>query len=294
MQPLFPDAGDIEPSGLDAGHRDSPGVLAPEGSRPSAPLAGEDLMVTALGTLTVTREGQDVPIAKSKARAVLAALLIHRESLVPADILIEEVWGARPPDSARHGLHVAISSLRSVFGCHRGDGACRLVSTPAGYHLDLETDEFDVAIAEGLVRIARAEAMNDHLVASESTFLAAESWFRNPPYAEFTYDEFAQPEIRRITELHWGAREDRIAVQIGLGRHQEIIPELEGLVAKHPTRERLLRQLMLALCRSGRPADALGAFEETRRTLDAEYGCPPGRETVDLAERIRRSGTAVS
>jgi DNA-binding SARP family transcriptional activator len=248
------------------------------------------LLVRALGSIAVIRDAVRVPIPKSKARAVLAALLIHRESLVPAEMLIDQVWGPEPPHTARHGLHVVISSLRSVFGCTTGDGSCRLMSSPAGYRLDLETDEFDVAIAEGLIRLARTEVDRGNPRAAVSAFLAAESWFRSPPYAEFLYDEFAQPEIRRLTELHASAREDRIAAQLELGRFREIIPELEGLVLEHPNREELVRLLMIALCRSGRTGDALQAYEYAAVALDREYGCRPNDATTSLADRIRRSG----
>ena len=250
------------------------------------------LLVRAFGALSVSVNGDDVPIPKAKSRAVLAVLLIQRESLTSADSIIECVWG---PDasSSRHALHVAMSPIRRAFRDRDWDGGSRLASTPAGYRLDLETDEFDVSIAEGLMRTARREVTKANLAAAESAYLAAESWFRSPPYSEFTYEEFAQPEIRRLTELAYCTMEERVAVQLEMGRHHDVVTELQGLVARYPTRERLLQYLMIAMSRSGRPADALESYEASRRVLDEEYGCPPSHDTSDLADRIR-SGVSAS
>jgi DNA-binding SARP family transcriptional activator len=154
--------------------------------------------------------------------------------------------------------------------------------------LDLSEDEFDIVFITGLVNDARACIGEGGLEEAEALLIAAEALWHGPPYAEFTYAEFAQHEIRRLTELRLQMIEDRAGVQLSLGRHRDLIAELDGLVAEHPTRERLLRSLMAALQQADRPIEALQRFDNARTRMRAEFGSDPSGATVQLAESIRR------
>ncbi len=245
-----------------------------------------ELLVRALGPLAVSRGSREIPLTKAQVRTALAVLLTHFGQVVSADVLADAIWNGLPPRSGRHGIHVIASELRTSLEAGTGGGREHLVSQPPGYRLMLAEDEFDVSIVSGLAADARA-CIDDHaLEEAEALLIAAEAMWHGPPYAEFTYADFAQPEIRRLTELHLQVIEDRIGVQLDLGRHRDVIAELEGLVAEHPTRERLLRSLMEALYRSNRPVEAMSAFNRARERLRSEYGTDPSVATVRLAEAI--------
>jgi DNA-binding SARP family transcriptional activator len=244
-----------------------------------------ELLVRALGPVTVSRGSREIPLSKAQVRTALAVLLTHLGQVVSVDVLVDAIWNGCPPRSGRHGLHVIASELRTSL--EAGTDREHLVSQPPGYRLTLAEDEFDVSIVSGLAADARA-CIDDHaLEEAEALLIAAEAMWHGPPYAEFTYADFAQREIRRLTELHLQVIEDRIGIQLDLGRHRDVIVELEGLVAGHPTRERLLRSLMEALYRSNRPVEALSAFNRARERLRSEYGTEPSVATVRLEEAIR-------
>ena len=247
------------------------------------------LLVRALGPVTVSVDRREVPLSRSQVRAALAILLIQLGELVPSDVLIDRVWEGFPPKSACHGLHVIMSHLRSEFEPAKTASGKRLVSQPPGYRLDLCDDEFDVLIVSDLIHAGRECMEARKFEETEALLIAAETMWHGSPYAEFTYAEFSQPEIRRLTEIRLSAIEDRIAVQLDLGRHRELVPELESLTIEYPTRENLLRQLMTTLYRCDRPADAIIEFEASRQRLRNDYGSEPSRSTAALADTIRRS-----
>ncbi|MEN8041735.1 MAG: BTAD domain-containing putative transcriptional regulator [Actinomycetota bacterium] len=252
-------------------------------------MAHQTLLVRALGPVTLSYDRRDAPVLTAQVRTTLAVLLTKLGEIVPTDMLIDCVWEGFPPRSARHGLHVIMSHLRSELEPDGSDSPKHLESRSPGYRLDLGIDEFDVRIVEDLVHMGRECREAQELDEAEALLIAAEAMCHGRPYAEFTYAEFAQPEIRRLTELCISAVEDRIAVQLDLGRHRDLIPELEGLTMEHPTRESLLFQLMTALYRCDRPADAIVEFESARRRLRDDYGSEPSRSTTALADTIRRS-----
>lgn len=248
------------------------------------------ILVRVLGPISVCRKGAEVAIGKARTRAVLALLVIHRDSVVPADVIVDELWSGAAPDGARHAVQVAVSSLRSILDTGQGDPSSeRVVSHPSGYMLTLGPRELDVAIALELAGSAAALTRIHKLEDAENCYRTAEALWRGPPLAEFLYAEFAQAEIRRLEELRLGLIENRIDVQLELGRHHDILPELEALVVEHPSRERLLGQLMIALYRSDRPLDAEMAFERAAERLRNEYGTTPSKLVIDLASEMRTS-----
>jgi DNA-binding SARP family transcriptional activator len=252
------------------------------------------VMVRALGSLSVTVNGHDQSIGKPQARSVLAYLLIHLGDVVPTDQIIDELWEGEPPTSALHGLHVAVSTLRRALepGRRNGEPWRRLITLRPGYMMSLGRDEFDVTAATRLTAQGRQLLARGNPASAETCLIAAEMLFKGPPYAEFAYTEFAQPEIRRLCELHLGVIEDRIDAQLLLGMHHELVPELEYLALVHPSRERFIQQLMTALIRSDRCGDALKLYGEASRRLWVDFGVTPCRGLADLAGEIRRVDTS--
>src|SRR4029453_5860928 len=191
-----------------------------------------------------------------KQRERLAILLIHANEIVSSDRLVEELWSEAPPASALKTLQALLSRLRSALGPASGS----LLTHGHGYRLQLEPAQLDAeAFRAGLDEGRRALARGDAATASETLREALALW-RGPALAQFRYADFAQSEIARLEELRLSAQEERIEADLELGRHEELVVELEELVTDHPLRERLRAQLMLALYRSGRQAGALQAY----------------------------------
>jgi YVTN family beta-propeller protein len=233
-----------------------------------------------LGPFEVAHAGRRVALGGTRQRALLAVLLVHRNQLVGPDRLIDELWGERPPATALKTVQVYVSRLRKALG----DGA--LLTRAGGYILAVEpeqvdADRFAALTAEG----RRALRSGDPRVAAERLGAALALW-RGPPLADLAYERFAQAEIARLEEARLGAVEDRIEAELALGRHAELVGELEALVREHPLRERLRGQLMLALYRSGRQADALASFRQARGSLVDELGIEPGRALQELERAI--------
>jgi DNA-binding SARP family transcriptional activator len=233
-----------------------------------------------LGPLEV-REGADLrQVAGAGQRALLAVLLLHANEVVSNDRLIDELWPDEPPGSGVAALRVRISELRKSLG----PGAERLETTPPGYRLRLARGELDVDRFSDLVEEAtRAEP----LVAAEKLREALELW-RGPALADFAYESFAQAAIVRLEDLRLTAFEQRIEADLALGRHAELVAELEELIAAQPLRERLRGQLMLALYRSGRQAEALEAYRSARKALLEELGIEPSAPLRELEKAILR------
>src|SRR5262245_1574501 len=203
-------------------------------------------------------------------------MLLHANEVVAADRLIEELWRGNPPATASKALQVYVSRLRKHLGAEV------LVTRAPGYAVVVGPDELDLSHFERLVEDARAADPVD----AGSKLREALSLWRGEPLAEFADEPFAQTEIARLAEMRLTAVEDRVDADLALGRHGEVIAELESLVARHPYRERLRRQLMLALYRSGRQADALAVYRDARRALADELGLEPGDELRALERQI--------
>ena len=233
-----------------------------------------------LGALEVVDDDRPLTLGAPQQRAVLAVLLLHRGEVVSIDRLIDALWGERPPGSATKAVQVYVSNLRKALG----DGL--LVTRGRGYVLEaegaqLDADRFQARVSEG--RDALAEG--DPQLASARLREALALW-RGPALADFAFEPFAQGEAARLEEERLAALEDRIDADLALGRHTALIGELEALVREHPLRERLQAQLMLALYRSGRQADALERYQRARRKLIDELGIEPGRELQELERSI--------
>ncbi len=216
----------------------------------------------------------------AKQRAVLAVLAIRRGEVVSADRLIDSIWGESPPATAAKTLQVYVSHLRKALGPDV------LVTRGGGYVLELvrgqlDRDRFEAQVADGRRALADGDAASASRMLAEALTIR-----RGPPLADFAYEAFAQAEIARLDEVYLGAVEDRIDAELALGNHGRVVGELEALVAEHPLRERLQAQLMLALYRSGRQADALDRYTRARRAMQQELGVEPGRELVELQAAI--------
>ena len=235
-----------------------------------------------LGPLEVADGGRTIPIVGDRQRALVAILLIHANEPVSADELIDELWGEHAPASPRKGLQVQVSRLRKALG----EGSARLVTQPNGYLLHVEPGELDLDRCERLADQGReALAADDRRRAADQLRAALELW-RGPALAEFAFESFAQTEIGRLEELQLALLEDRIDADLACGRHTELVGELEALVAEHPLRERLRRQLVLALYRGGRQAEALEAYRAARVTLIDELGLEPTPALRELEQAI--------
>jgi YVTN family beta-propeller protein len=235
-----------------------------------------------LGPLEVEVDGLAVTIGGGKERALLALLLIKAGEVVSRDRLIDELWVGNPPEGASQSLDAYISRLRKAF---RQAGAPDALETRAPGYV-LRADDTDVLRFEGLAAEGqRALAAGDAARAAGLLGEALGLW-RGSPYPEVADEQWAAPEINRLEELRLQATEDRVDADLALGRHGALAAELERLVGRHPHRERLVGQLMRALYRSGRQADALAAYRAARRSLVDELGLEPGRELRRLESAI--------
>jgi DNA-binding SARP family transcriptional activator len=239
-----------------------------------------------LGPLQVVDDDdRELPVAGSKPRAVLAILLLHANEVVSSDRLVEELWGGEPPASAAKSLQVHVSRLRRALGSDGGVSE-RLITAAGGYLLrvapgELDSERFERLIVKGQSLIATASSE----LAVGKLDQALELW-RGPPLSDFAYESFAQAEIARLSELQLAAVEQRIAAQLELGQEGKVIVELERLIREQPYRERLRGQLMLALYRVGRQAEALQAYRSARSALVEELGIEPSAELRELHEAI--------
>ena len=207
---------------------------------------------------------------------MLAFLLLHADEVVPASRLIDELWGDEPPESARKSLQVRIAGLR------KGLGADCIVTGRSGYLVRLRGNQLDLNQFEELLAAAdAADAATKVQLLDEALGL-----WRGPPLADFGDEPWAEGAIARLEELRLLAREKRLDAELALGRHAEVVGELEALVRAHPLRERLRLQQMLALYRAGRQAEALETFQRARRVLVQELGIEPGPALHELERAI--------
>jgi YVTN family beta-propeller protein len=229
-----------------------------------------------LGPLEVVEDDGPLRLGHGKERALLAVLLLRANEVVSTDQLIEDLWRDGAPATAPKALQVYVSRLRKHLGAEV------LATRPPGYAIVVAPEQLDLARFERLVADARQVGPVD----AASNLRDALSLWRGDPLAEFADEPFAQTEILRLEELRLSAVEDRIDADLALGRHAEVVAELESLVSRNPYRERVRRQLMLALYRSGRQADALVAYQDARRALTDGLGLEPGKELKELERQI--------
>jgi DNA-binding SARP family transcriptional activator len=241
-----------------------------------------------LGPLEVWHEGRAVHIGGAKERALLAFLLLHAGEQVSVDRLIDELWGEKPPATARKSLQVRVAGLR------RATGRDALLTRGDAYLVRVEPNQLDLHRFEQLLSDGSAALEAGDPSAAVATLQEALALWRGPALADFAYESFAQPAIARLEELRVHALELRIEAQLRLGLHARVIVELEDLVAAHPFRERLRSQLMLALYRDGRQAEALDVFHRTREQFVAELGIEPGPALQTLQHGILRQDASLA
>jgi DNA-binding SARP family transcriptional activator len=234
-----------------------------------------------LGPFEVDEGGREVVVGGPRPRALLAILLLRRGEAVPTEALIEQLYGSRPPAGAAKSLQVLVSRLRKSLA---GGGTIRTVA--GGYALDVDRERVDLDRFEALVDRGRTALANGDAATAASSLEEALALWRGPALADFRYDEFAQSAIAELEERRLAAVEDRVEADLALGRHAELVAELERTIAAHPLRERPRGQLMLALYRSGRQAEALEVFADTRRMLSEELGLEPSVALRTLQRRI--------
>jgi serine/threonine protein kinase/DNA-binding SARP family transcriptional activator len=232
-----------------------------------------------LGPLEVSDDGRKLALGGPKQRAVLAHLILRANRLVAADLLIDGLWGEEPPESARNTLQTYVYRLRKVLG----DG--RLEGRDGGYVLAAAPGEIDAARFEALVKQGKAQVASDPSAAA-ATLSDALSLWRADALADVTEEPSLRGEAARLEELRLSATEHRVSAEIAMGGHSTVVPELESLTARYPLRERMWANLMLALYRSGRQAEALSTFERARQVLANELGADPSLELQRLHEQI--------
>jgi DNA-binding SARP family transcriptional activator/ABC-type branched-subunit amino acid transport system substrate-binding protein/streptogramin lyase len=250
---------------------------------------GSAMQFGILGPLEVSDEGRRVEIGGHKQRALLASLLLHANEVVSLDRLIDELWGETPPPTAAKTLQAQVSRLRRALNGEEDPAAHMLGPLETrghGYLLKVEPGQVDADRFQGMLEEARrTRAEGKPEKAAEELRRALALW-RGPALADFAYEPFAQTEIVRLDELQLTAFEERLEADLALGRHTELIGELEALVARHPLRERLRGQLMLALYRSDRQAEALHVYQEFRLALAEELGLEPSQGLQRLERQI--------
>jgi DNA-binding SARP family transcriptional activator/DNA-binding beta-propeller fold protein YncE len=229
-----------------------------------------------LGPLEVRDGEESVALGGGQQRKLLAILLVHANEVVSSDRLIDDLWGPNPPETATKALQGYVSQLRKRLGQQS------IETVGSGYRFQVTPEQLDVGRFEQLL----AEARQLDRAAASAALREALGLWRGPALADFAYDDFAANEISRLEELRLSCLERRIELDLACGLHDDVIAELETLVHAHPLRERFRRQLMLALYRSGRQAEALEVYQDTRAVLREELGLEPSAELQTLQQQI--------
>ena len=237
-----------------------------------------------LGPLEVRSGSDTVQIGSAKQRALLGALLLHPNETVSTARLVDALWGEQPPTTAAKLVQGYVHAVRKQLG----DGV--LETRAPGYRLNVDIGSFDLAKFERLTEDARSALLPD---AVELRRRALELW-RGPPLADVELEGTERHALARLSELRLGTQIEQIDAELELGRHAPLVGELEALTAAHPYQEKLAAQLMLALYRSGRQAEALDAYRSTRDRLDEELGLQPGQELRDLEAAILRQDASLA
>ena len=238
-----------------------------------------------LGPLEVVEQGRALPLGGARQRTLLAVLLTRANEVVSADRLIDELWGAQPPETVGNALQYHVSQLRKALAPHEV-----IVTQEPGYLIRVGPAELDLLRFEALVEEARPAAPE----LSAARLREALALWRGPALADLVHEPFAQVEIPRLEELRLGALELRVEADLALGRYTELVGELQALVRAHPLRERLRAMLMRALYGSGRQVEALEVYRETRRLLVDELGIEPSPALQELEQAILRHDSALT
>jgi DNA-binding SARP family transcriptional activator len=256
-----------------------------------ARLTGEMfLFISVLGPMELSVGDTPVPIGGGRQRTVLATLILQVNRVVPTDLIVDAVWGERPPPTARSQVQTAVSMVRRALARH--DNRTLLRTQPPGYLLDLTADDIDAVRFVRLAAEGRALAGDGRHAPAAERFRAALSLWRGPALAGLSgralSDTAARLEEQRLDVLAERIRVDRL-----LGRHQELVGELQELTRRYPLHEGFHGELMLALSRSGRQAEALDAYRKARSVLVEELGLEPGAELQRIEQSILRTDNAL-
>jgi DNA-binding SARP family transcriptional activator/CheY-like chemotaxis protein len=243
-----------------------------------------------LGQVEAWRGGERVELGGRKQRAVLASLLLRAGRVVSLDRLIDDVWPEDPPARAAATVQVFVSNLRRALEPDRARGApgTVLVTASRGYLLSIEPETVDAHEFTALAERGRAALEGDDPEQAAALLRRASELWRGPALGDLTDVPFVRAEAARLEEQRLGADEDRIDAELALGRHSALVAELERRVQRHPMRERLRAQLMLALYRCGRQADALQSYRSGRQVLNDELGLEPGTRLRELQKAVLR------
>ena len=244
--------------------------------------AGVGTEIRILGPVELWRDGEVVHVGGPRQRALLVLLSLRAGEVVSSERLVEELFGADAPETSTNAVQAAVSRLRRVLA----PGA--LETRGGGYVLQLDAEQLDSARFERLLAEGRAQLAGGDAATAASTLREALSLWRGSPFADLAALDVAQAEARRLDELRAVGLMDRIEAELELGAAQQLVPELEGLVAQNPLQERLRGQLMLALYRCGRQVDALAVYRGTRQLLRDELGLEPSRALQELERAILR------
>jgi DNA-binding SARP family transcriptional activator len=237
-----------------------------------------------LGPLGVVIDGIDVTPRAPKERCLLAILVLHRDRVVDADTLIDELWPDLDVDRARRVLWVRIAGLRKCLDRAAAAGLLELASP--GYRLRIDPDDVDARRFARLVADGRRDLDGGDRAAAASTLREALALWRGPPLADAQGCLLLEAEAQRLADARLDATEEWIEAELACGRHLHVLGSLDALVAEHPLRERLCRQRILALYRCGRAADALSACRELANRLVDEIGVEPEPELDQLERAI--------
>lgn len=249
-----------------------------------------------LGEVSLTLAGTAVEISAAKPRLLLTLLAIRPREVVSSDQLIDELWEGAPPESSRTLLHGYVADLRRVLEPDRPRRTpARILRTqPSGYVLDCDPQDVDAHAFERLIRQARDAFHHGDVVEARTRLEQALALWEGPPFGALGDVPALQPHRVRLQQLHVSAIEDRVMLDLRMGRGDAaLVSELDSLVAEHPLRERLWAALMLAMYRLGRQADALTAYQRVARLLREELGADPGTELSRTYEAILRHDTAL-
>jgi DNA-binding SARP family transcriptional activator len=240
-----------------------------------------------LGPLQVLDGDRELMLGGPKQRALLAVLVIHANEALSTERLIDELWGERPPASAAKTVQVHVSRLRKALErSPQSAAAGPVVTREHGYELQTDRERVDTHRFERLIIEGREALIARQPARALSLLEDALSLWRGSPLGEFAYEPFARAEIDRLSDLRVTAVEELIDAKLALGRHAEVIGAIEPLIAEHPYRERPRAQLMLALYRCDRQADALQAYQDARHKLVEELGIEPGERLRELERAI--------
>ena len=252
---------------------------------------GDRLEFRILGPLEVRRDGAPVGVGGPRQRALLALLLCNANRVLSRDQLIDELLGDQSARSVERMLRVQVSRLRKALAA--GEAEPRLIARAPGYLLRVEAGELDLERFERLSRDGRAALEGGDAARAARLLREAEGLWRGRPLADLEFEPFARFEVQRLEELRLLTPEDRIQAELALARHGDLCAELAALTSEYPLRERLRGQLMLALYRSGRQADALAVYRQTSEMLRDELGLDPSRTLRELERSILEQNIAL-